>query len=182
MIQDASQVIGQQFRLLLAAGWRRGWWRACTGFDRFWHDVWMNNPSKSSASAVTVLYDGACPLCRREIGVYRGLAALRPIAWCDVSAPQAALPDGNDRAAYLARFHVQLADGTVLSGAAAFVALWSVLPGWRWLGRLGRLPGVMPVMEVAYRLFLRLRPAMQRIARRIESRHPARPLPPDRVD
>ena len=142
----------------------------------------MENPANPSCPSVTVLYDGACPLCRREIGLYRGLDALQPVAWRDVSAPQAVLPNGGDQADYLARFHVQLADGTVLSGAAAFVALWSVLPGWRWLGRVGRLPGMMTVMEMAYRLFLRLRPRMQRVARWLENRQPAIPLKPDRSE
>ena len=121
---------------------------------------------------LTVLYDGACPLCRREVGMYKGLTPIEPVAWRDISEPDAALPAGaataGDRAAYLVRFHVQRADGQVLSGAEAFVALWSALPGWRWLGRVAALPGVTPVMEVVYRLFLRVRPGLQWVARALE--------------
>ncbi len=130
----------------------------------------MEQKTTLPTPSLTVLYDGACPLCRREIGLYRGLDALQPVTWCDVNAPHVPLPPGGDKNAYLARFHVQQADGTVLSGAAAFVALWSVLPGWRWLGRLGRLPGMMPLMEAAYSLFLRLRPRLQLLARSLEAR------------
>lgn len=139
----------------------------------------MNNSSESSSAAVTVLYDGACPLCRREIGVYRGLDALQPVAWCDVSAPQTVLPEGGNRETYMTRFHVQMADGELRSGAAAFVALWSVLPGWRWLGRIARLPGLLPILELTYRAFLKVRPRMQRVARWLEKRQ-SRALPPDR--
>jgi demethoxyubiquinone hydroxylase (CLK1/Coq7/Cat5 family) len=117
--------------------------------------------------SLTVLYDGACPLCRREIAVYRGLRPIDPrqsLGWTDVSAADAALPNGGDRARYLARFHVQRADGQVLSGAAAFVALWRTLPGWRRLARVADLPGVTPLLELGYRGFLHLRPAMQRAA------------------
>jgi len=140
----------------------------------------MKNQPEPPNAAVTVLYDGACPLCRREIGVYRGLDALQRVAWCDVSAPHTVLPKGGNRDAYLARFHVQLADGKILSGAEAFVALWSVLPGWRWLGRVGRLPGMISIMEMTYRLFLKLRPRLQRLARLLESSRPATNLPSDR--
>jgi predicted DCC family thiol-disulfide oxidoreductase YuxK len=123
-----------------------------------------------SPDCVTVLYDGACPLCRREIGVYRNLDPLQPVAWRDVSAADAVLPEGGARQTYMARFHVQLADGQVVSGAEAFVALWAVLPGWRWLARAARLPGMLGVMEGMYRLFLRIRPRMQGIARWLEAR------------
>jgi demethoxyubiquinone hydroxylase (CLK1/Coq7/Cat5 family) len=57
----------------------------------------------------------------------------------------------------------------LLSGAAAFVQLWRLLPGWQWLGRLGSLPGATPVLELAYRGFLHLRPAMQRAAAAFET-------------
>ena len=119
---------------------------------------------------LTVLYDGGCPLCRREIAHVQGLAAQRPdsaLCFVDVSAAQAQLP-AEERAALLTRFHVQRADGSRLDGAAAFVAMWARLPGWRWLARLARLPGALPALEMAYRGFLRLRPRMQALARRLE--------------
>jgi predicted DCC family thiol-disulfide oxidoreductase YuxK len=122
----------------------------------------------ASCDSLTVMFDGACPLCRREIALYQSLAPLEPVSWRDVSKDTAGLGP-MDQARYMARFHVQLQDGRVISGAAAFVALWLVMPGWRWLGRLGRLPGVTPVLELAYRGFLHLRPYLQRWARQAES-------------
>jgi predicted DCC family thiol-disulfide oxidoreductase YuxK len=120
---------------------------------------------------LTVLYDGACPLCRREISVYRGLQPLNaetPGCFADVSNADLPLPPGTTREQLLARFHVRRPDGQLLSGAQAFLALWAALPGWRWLARLGRLPGMTWVMERSYRLFLRWRPTLQRLARRLD--------------
>jgi len=116
-------------------------------------------------SGLTVLYDGSCPLCRREISVYQGLSASEPLSFKDVSNPALVPPAGMAPQALMARFHVQLADGRLESGARAFMALWAVLPGWRWLARLGRLPGMTALMEWSYRGFLRVRPAMQALAR-----------------
>lgn len=125
-----------------------------------------DNPSPAQAGSeappLTVLYDAACPLCRREIAVYRGLSSDTPLCFADVSADDAVLPPGTTRAQLLARFHVRRADGQLLSGAAAFLTLWAELPGWRWLARVGRLPGAAWLMERVYRLFLRLRPLLQR--------------------
>lgn len=122
----------------------------------------------TTPDGLTVLYDGACPLCRREIGVYRGLTPTEPLGFCDISDPAvslpAPLPAGLSQADLLARFHVQHADGRIESGARAFIALWERLPYWRWLARLGRLPGMASLMEIAYRGFLRVRPTMQRWA------------------
>ena len=120
---------------------------------------------------LTVLYDGACPLCRREIGVYRGLRSLQPdspVCFADVSDAALPLPPGTTREQLLARFHVRGRDGELLSGAQAFLALWAALPGWRWLALAGRLPGAAWVMERGYRLFLRGRPTLQRWATRLE--------------
>jgi predicted DCC family thiol-disulfide oxidoreductase YuxK len=127
---------------------------------------------------LTVLYDGACPLCRREIGVYRGLQSNTSVCFADVSDDTLPLPPGTTRGQLLARFHVRRADGQLLSGAPAFLALWAVLPGWRWLARAGRLPGAAWAMERLYRHFLRWRPALQRWAARLERRRPGRPGTP----
>jgi predicted DCC family thiol-disulfide oxidoreductase YuxK len=121
-----------------------------------------------SAPSLTVLYDGACPLCRREIGVYRGLQSTTTVCFADVSDIAQPLPPGTTREQLLARFHVRDTDGRLLDGAQAFLALWAALPGWRWLARAGRLPGAPWMMERAYRLFLRVRPALQRWAIRFD--------------
>lgn len=118
--------------------------------------------------SLQVMFDGSCPLCRREVGVYRDLTPTEPIEWVDVSDTRLALPEGIARAALMARFHVRTAEGVLLSGAAAFVALWLTLPGWRWLGWIGALPGVTPTLEIFYRGFLRVRPLMQWAVRRLE--------------
>ena len=122
-------------------------------------------------AALTVLYDGSCPLCRREIGVYRGLRPVNadaPVCFADISNPEAPLPaelpSATTREQLMARFHVRDRDGRLLSGAKAFLALWAALPGWRWLAAVGRLPGAAWAMEVAYKVFLRWRPTLQRWA------------------
>lgn len=118
--------------------------------------------------ALTVLYDGACPLCKREIGVYRTLRSDTPVCFADVSDASVSLPSGTTRQQLLARFHVQRESGELLSGAQAFLALWSVMPGWRWLALAGRVPGVAWLLELTYRLFLRVRPRLQRWAVRLD--------------
>ena len=109
---------------------------------------------------LTVFYDGACPLCRREIAVYR---ALRPrgVRWTNVAAPGAAAVCPVDPAELLARFHVRRADGRMESGARPFIALWQCVPRLRVVGRLAALPPLPALLEAGYRLFLRLRPRLQ---------------------
>jgi len=127
-----------------------------------------DNVPGADAATMTVLYDGACPLCRREVGLYRGLNAIEPLCFEDVSDTAAVLPAGTTRGQLLARFHVRQADGKLLNGAQAFLAMWAILPGWRWLARIGRVPGAAWLMEQAYRGFLHLRPALQRWAARLD--------------
>lgn len=119
---------------------------------------------------LTVLYDGACPLCRREIAHVRGLADRAgdtALCFVDISSDSAHLP-ADERSRLLARFHVQRPDGSLLDGASAFVAMWARLPGWRWLARAARLPGALAVLEMAYRVFLSLRPSLQAAVRRLD--------------
>jgi ubiquinone biosynthesis monooxygenase Coq7 len=119
---------------------------------------------------LTVLYDGGCPLCRREIAHLQQLAAKQAdsaLCFVDVCAADRTMSP-QEQAKLLARFHVQRPDGLRLDGAAAFVAMWERLPGWRWLARLARLPGALTALEWAYVAFLRVRPRLQALARRME--------------
>ncbi|NBW77727.1 MAG: DUF393 domain-containing protein [Betaproteobacteria bacterium] len=114
---------------------------------------------------LTVLYDGSCPLCQMEIAHLKGLAIKQTnsaLCFVDISPEgENGLAFAVDRVNLMARFHVQLQDGSRLSGAAAFVAMWSRLPGWQWLARLAQLPGMLNLMELAYRVFLHIRPWLQ---------------------
>lgn len=129
---------------------------------------------QESCDQITVLYDGNCPLCRREIAHLQGLAARQEqssLCFVDISKSGRMAPEHEvKRDELLARFHVQRADGSLLHGAAAFVEMWRCLPGWRWLAWLAQLPGMLTVMEWAYRAFLRVRPGLQAIARFFENR------------
>jgi len=109
---------------------------------------------------VTVWYDGACPLCLREIAVMRRLDRQGRITFVDVAA--AADPSCPvDRAQLLARFHAE-EDGVIHSGAAAFAAMWRAIPWLRPLGLAARNGAVLRVLEAAYVRFLRIRPWLQR--------------------
>jgi predicted DCC family thiol-disulfide oxidoreductase YuxK len=125
---------------------------------------------KATPTATTdliVFFDGDCPLCRSEIGLYRNCAGADRVAFVDVAAAEAGrVAVGLDKTAALARFHVQTADGNLHSGAAGFAQLWLTLPGWRWLGRIAMQPGIRTIAEVAYRGFLFIRPGIQWIWRR----------------
>lgn len=121
-------------------------------------------PAQAACSAV--LFDGSCPLCSREIEMYRKLPAREMLDWIDISAPGYTPPPGMTQAALMQRFHAIAPDGAVLSGAKAFVHVWSHFPGWRYLARFAKVPGVLYLMDAGYRAFLVVRPGMQAAYRR----------------
>jgi predicted DCC family thiol-disulfide oxidoreductase YuxK len=119
---------------------------------------------------LSVWYDGECPLCRREIALMRRLDRRRAIQFVDVAQDGAACP--LDRTLLLARLHAE-EDGRMLSGAAAFAAMWRAIPLLRPLGLAARTPWVLALLERSYVAFLRVRPLLQRAARRAETLRPA---------
>ena len=112
-------------------------------------------------SDVTVWYDGACPLCIREIALMRRLDKRRAINFVDVAPEAVACPI--DRTLLLARFHAQESGGSVLSGAAAFAAMWRAIPILRPLGLIARNPVILALLEQTYTAFLKVRPRLQRL-------------------
>ncbi|MFN3889511.1 MAG: thiol-disulfide oxidoreductase DCC family protein [Beijerinckiaceae bacterium] len=120
----------------------------------------------STEKASTVYYDGSCPLCRAEISHYRAQEGAEGLCFVDVSQPGARMPPGMSNEQAMKRFHVRTDGGDVLSGARAFVSVWSALPRWRWAARFASLPGVTFALELAYRAFLPVRPLIARAAGR----------------
>jgi hypothetical protein len=95
------------------------------------------------------------------------------LEFVDLSLPGAC---PTDRAARLARLHAQSRGGPLVSGAAAFVAMWRVLPGLRVVAVVASFPPCLWALERGYLLFLHVRPALQRIARQLlGAPHPPSP-------
>lgn len=116
---------------------------------------------------LTVWYDGGCPLCVREIALMRRLDRRGAIAFIDVADGHSACPI--DRAELLARFHAR-EGGQMLSGAAAFAAMWRAIPILRPFGVLARRPWALKGLEALYVRFLRVRPRLQRLMVRLTAR------------
>ena len=115
-------------------------------------------------SQVTVWFDSSCPLCVREIRLFRLLDKRSAIDFVDVLSGQAC---PLDEATLMARFHAQEVGCEVVSGAAAFAAMWRAIPMLRPVGLLMRYPIILSIAEIAYIVFLRLRPGLQRLVRKM---------------
>jgi len=125
----------------------------------------MSNTATATAAATNcvIYFDGACPLCRREIALYRSKEGASAIEWVDAASCDAdALGPNLSRDAALARLHARRPDGELVSGVAAFATIWSRLPAYRWLASVVSRRPVLAVLDVGYAAFLRLRPLWRR--------------------
>lgn len=118
---------------------------------------------------VTVWFDGACPLCIREIALMRRLDRRGRIVFVDASDARTSCPI--DRAALLARFHAAEGD-RLYTGAAAFAAMWRAIPLLRPFGLAAKNAAVLRALDRAYAGFLKYRPRMQALARRLHRAPP----------
>lgn len=118
---------------------------------------------KADASLPALYFDGACPVCSREVAMYRRQPGADRLRWIDVAHCEVGdLGTGLTREAAMARLHWRQPDGSLVSGAQAFTALWRTLPRWSWLGRLlGSGPGLW-LLESSYRAFLVVRRGWRR--------------------
>lgn len=102
---------------------------------------------------LTILYNGACPVCRTGISIYatadrRGACRHR---WVDIVADPSALADhGLAREAVKKRLHAVDGAGRLHIGIDAFAAIWQHSPGQAWLARLVRLPGLHALLAAGY--------------------------------
>ena len=109
-------------------------------------------------TGMKIFYDGACPVCRREIRFYKQRAGAAGFQWLDVNnLSEEFIPSGHSRDDLLRRFHVQHPTEGVVSGTTAFALLWQEMFGWSWLLRAVKLPVVRETCELGYTIFLFLR-------------------------
>lgn len=118
-------------------------------------------PAISAAAATApqlqVFFDGACPLCSREMAALRRRDRHQRLEFIDIAAPGFdAAAWGREPSQFMAAMHARLPDGTWALGVEAFRHIYGLL-GFRWLVALTRLPGLRQLLDVAYRIFARNR-------------------------
>lgn len=106
---------------------------------------------------IEVFYDGACPLCMREIRMLQRKDRRKRIRFVDIAA------EGFDAAsvglsweALMTRIHGRLADGTLVEGVEVFRRLYAAV-GFGPLVAVTRAPGVSQLLGVAYGTFAKHR-------------------------
>ncbi len=110
-----------------------------------------------AAYPLTVFFDGACPICVREIALMRRLDRRRRLVCCDFSAKEYDAASINISPAELGRvIHARWADGNVITGVEVFRAMWEAV-GLGLLARLSRLALVEPLVLKANAWFARNR-------------------------
>jgi len=113
----------------------------------------------AAAAALTLLYDGGCPLCLREVRFLEARDRARHpgeprIAFVDINAP------GYDQSAHagisyaeaMGRIHAIAADGSVLRDVAVFRRAYELI-GLGWLYAPTAWPLVGPLVNFAYGLW-----------------------------
>ena len=117
---------------------------------------------------IAVYYDGKCPLCRREISMYKVLSGSTDVSYIDIEAANFNCDDlVLTKKQLKSRFHVKK-NGLFLTGGYAFVELWKHYPRLRFLNIIfsSRLMGFL--LDKTYNVFLILRPPLQSLVVRLE--------------
>lgn len=114
-------------------------------------------PPVAPEKVVEVFYDGACPLCMREIRMLRARDREDAIQFTDIAA------DGFDATRYgtsqdelMDKIRGRLPDGSWIEGVEVFRRLWGAV-GFRRLVGISRMPGIAHALNALYRVFAKHR-------------------------
>lgn len=106
---------------------------------------------------VEVFYDGACPLCRREIGLIRWMDRHNRIRFTDIASDHFHAEDyGKSHDELMAEIHGRDASGNWLTGVEVFRRLYGAI-GLGPLAWASRAPGLRQLLDLGYVFFAKRR-------------------------
>ena len=112
---------------------------------------------------LTVVYDGACPVCRLTIRALRILDWRQRLEFTPLQQFEPRSTGDPSRGELMRALHVRDADGPWRRGGDAALRVASVVPIFVPLSLVGRLPGLQGPVEAAYRLVADHRQAISRL-------------------
>ena len=112
----------------------------------------------STQPELTLLFDGGCPLCVREVTFLRRRDREQSIRFIDIDAADYCPEDwsGISYRQAMARIHAIQADGTVLTDVAVFREAYRLI-GLGWLYAPTSWPLLGPLVDAVYRIWARYR-------------------------
>ncbi len=126
----------------------------------------MKDTNQIPVAPIKMLYDGLCPLCKREVRVIARHDKQGVIEPVDITAPGFdAGQFGLTLTAVHARIHAILPDGSVVTGMEAFRRIYDAL-GMGWLWRWTGWPILRSIFDVLYAGFAKVRPRLQCFSRK----------------
>lgn len=108
---------------------------------------------------IRMLYDGACPLCMKEVTILKRRDAARgKIDFVDISAPDYSAADnaGISYATAMERIHAIERDGTVVTGVAVFRRLYEAV-GLGWVYAATKNKAVETAANAVYEIWAKYR-------------------------
>ncbi|MFO1094071.1 MAG: DUF393 domain-containing protein [Planctomycetaceae bacterium] len=106
---------------------------------------------------IEVFFDGACPVCRREIAFLKRFDRRQRIRFTDIALlKRDAAIDGVPWADLMAEIHGRLPDGRWVKGVEVFRRLYTAV-GFGPFVRLTRCIGIEQILDAAYAAFARRR-------------------------
>ena len=108
--------------------------------------------------AITVFYDGACPVCVKEMHQYQRFEKSGQVIWFDITGQEDWLlahkinPDDA-----LLELHVLTSTGEIVKGVEAFILLWQRAPLFRPLAWIASFPLIKAFIKRSYGWFTRRR-------------------------
>lgn len=126
----------------------------------------MINPKKpqgqNTKGPLQIYYDGACHVCDFEMAHYRKKDCAHALEFIDIAAPEFK-PEAHELDPHEIQksLHAKDASGNVYQGLDTFIVIWERLPGYHWLSKLFRLPGMSHFGRAGYFVFARfIRPIL----------------------
>ena len=109
--------------------------------------------SAAKNTQADIYYNGECPVCRTEMEHYAEICATaRPeLRFIDSTRVRNDFTACGLRQEHLERrVYIRAANGQILSGMPAIIALWSRMPRYEWASRLFSLPVIRQATELLY--------------------------------
>jgi predicted DCC family thiol-disulfide oxidoreductase YuxK len=113
--------------------------------------------SRKKLYPLTVYFDGACPICRREIDLMKWFNRKSHLRFVDFSVPSYRPDEHGLNPSDLGRvIHARWADDSIITGVEVFREMWEGV-GFGLLARVARRPRINALLVKAYAWFARNR-------------------------